>query len=83
MRFDVVLLFSVACLLFYVLKEHFVRFILIISFDILANLYTCIESWPDTKSLPGQLGEIGGLALNKANDELVVFHRGSRKWENK
>jgi hypothetical protein len=49
----------------------------------LANLYTCVDSWPDTKSLPSQLGEIGGLALNKANDELVVFHRGSRKWENK
>ncbi|CAF1152901.1 unnamed protein product [Rotaria sordida] len=48
-----------------------------------SNLYTCVDSWPDVKSLPGQLGEIGGLALNKANDELVVFHRGSRKWENK
>ena len=49
----------------------------------LANLYTCIDSWPDVHSLPRQLGEIGGLALNNANDELVVFHRGTRKWENK
>ncbi len=48
-----------------------------------ANLYTCVDSWPDRKSLPSQLGEVGGLALTKANDELVVFHRGSRKWENK
>ena len=48
-----------------------------------ANLYTCTDSWPDIKSLPDRLGEIGGLALNKANDELVVFHRGPRKWETK
>jgi hypothetical protein len=42
-----------------------------------------VDSWPDAKTLPPQLGEVGGIALNKANDELVVFHRGSRKWENK
>jgi len=48
-----------------------------------ANLYTCVDSWPDAKSLPSQLGEVGGIALTKGNDELVVFHRGSRKWENK
>lgn len=47
------------------------------------NLYTCVDSWPDLKSLPTELGEIGGLAMSKNNDELVVFHRGSRKWENK
>ncbi|CAF1639099.1 unnamed protein product, partial [Adineta ricciae] len=47
------------------------------------NLYTCVETWPDVKSLPGQLGEIGGITLNKANDELIVFHRGTRKWETK
>ncbi|CAF2666523.1 unnamed protein product [Rotaria sp. Silwood2] len=29
------------------------------------------------------LGEIGGLALNKVNDKLVVFHRVSRIWEDK
>jgi hypothetical protein len=48
-----------------------------------SNLYTCVDSWPDSKSLPSQLGEVGGVALTKGNDELVVFHRGSRKWENK
>jgi hypothetical protein len=40
-----------------------------------------IETWPDVKALPPQLGEIGGIALNNANDELVVFYRGQRKWE--
>ncbi len=49
----------------------------------LANLYTCVDSWPGTKFLPSQLGEIGGLALNNANDELVLFHRDGRKWEKK
>jgi hypothetical protein len=47
----------------------------------LANLYTNVEGWPDLKSLPTQLGEIGGIALTNGNNELVVFSRGSRKWE--
>ena len=47
----------------------------------LANTYTYIESWPDVKSLPNELGQVDGIALNNANGELVVFHRGSRKWE--
>ncbi|UJR29117.1 hypothetical protein I4U23_010331 [Adineta vaga] len=46
-----------------------------------SNLYINVENWPDMKSLPTQLGEIGGIALNNANNELIVFHRGSRKWE--
>ncbi|CAF1189885.1 unnamed protein product, partial [Didymodactylos carnosus] len=45
------------------------------------NLYKCIETWPDSKSTPG-VGEIGGIALD-LNDDLVIFHRGQRKWENK
>jgi hypothetical protein len=52
-------------------------------FLFLATLYTNIETWPDIKSIPAQLGEIGGIALNNANDELVVFYRGIRKWEYK
>lgn len=48
-----------------------------------SNLYQCVDSWPDVKNLPSQLGEIGGLAMTKGNDDVVVFHRGSRKWENK
>lgn len=48
-----------------------------------ANLYTCVETWPDVKSFPSLLGEVGGIALTKSNEELVVFHRGPRKWENK
>ncbi|CAF0866492.1 unnamed protein product [Rotaria sp. Silwood1] len=46
-----------------------------------SNLYKNVENWPDVKSLPAQLGQIGGIALNNANNELIVFHRGSRKWE--
>ncbi|CAF4387663.1 unnamed protein product [Rotaria socialis] len=46
-----------------------------------SDLYTNVETWPDVKSLPAQLGEVGGIALNNANNELVVFHRGSRNWE--
>ncbi|CAF3800134.1 unnamed protein product [Rotaria sordida] len=46
-----------------------------------SNLYKSVENWPDIKSLPAQLGQVGGIALNNANDELIVFHRGSRKWE--
>ncbi|CAF3020503.1 unnamed protein product [Rotaria sp. Silwood2] len=45
------------------------------------NLYKNVQDWPDIKSLPIQFGEIGGIALNNANNELIVFHRGSRKWE--
>ncbi|CAF4235914.1 unnamed protein product, partial [Rotaria magnacalcarata] len=48
-----------------------------------SDLYTNVEIWPDVKSLPAQLGEVGGIALNNANNELVVFHRGSRNWESK
>ncbi|CAF2813402.1 unnamed protein product [Rotaria sp. Silwood2] len=48
-----------------------------------SNLYKNVENWPDVKSLPAQLGEIGGIGLNNANNELIVFHRGSRKWEYK
>ncbi|CAF1192501.1 unnamed protein product [Adineta steineri] len=48
-----------------------------------SNLYTNTENWPDVKTLPVELGEIGGIALNNANNELIVFHRGSRKWEYK
>ena len=47
----------------------------------LADLYKTVEGWPDVASLPTQLGEIGGIALTNANNELVVFSRGSRKWE--
>jgi len=61
-------------------KTEYLYIVLLCS---VANLYTCVDSWPDAKTLPPQLGEVGGIALNKANDELVVFHRGSRKWENK
>ncbi|CAF1507834.1 unnamed protein product [Rotaria sp. Silwood1] len=46
-----------------------------------SNLYKNVENWPDVKSLPAQLGQIGGIALSNANNELIVFHRGSRKWE--
>ncbi|CAF4777868.1 unnamed protein product [Rotaria sp. Silwood1] len=46
-----------------------------------ANLYENVENWTDVQSLSAQLGEIGGIALNNANNELIVFHRGSRKWE--
>jgi hypothetical protein len=49
----------------------------------LEDLYTNVEAWPDVKSLPTQLGQIGGIALNNANDELIVFSRGSRKWESR
>jgi hypothetical protein len=42
-----------------------------------------VETWPDVKSFPSALGEVGGIALTKNNEELVVFHRGPRKWENK
>jgi hypothetical protein len=49
----------------------------------LADLYTNIETWPDVKSLPAQLGEIGGITLTNSNNELAVFFRGSRKWEYK
>ncbi len=48
-----------------------------------ANLYTNIENWPDVKSLPAQLGQIGGIALTNGNNELVVFYRGSRTWDSK
>lgn len=85
MRFCVVPLF-VSCFTHDVYKAKFLRTIskiFLVFFLIVANLYACVDSWPEIKSLPGQLGEIGGLALNKANDELIVFHRGSRKWENK
>ena len=51
---------------------------------ILASVtYHNVDSWPDVKSLPTPLGEIGGIALNARASELVVFHRGSRKWESK
>ena len=50
---------------------------------VLANLYTNVENWPDVKTLPTELGEIGGIALSNGNNELIVFHRGSRKWEYK
>lgn len=42
--------------------------------------YTNIETWPDQKTTK-EIGQIGGIALNNANSELVVFHRASRKWE--
>ena len=42
-----------------------------------------MENWPDVKTLPTELGEIGGIALSNGNKELIVFHRGSRKWEYK
>ncbi|UJR10829.1 hypothetical protein I4U23_015016 [Adineta vaga] len=45
------------------------------------NQYVNIETWPDQKVTINQLGHIGGIALNNANNELVVFHRASRKWE--
>ncbi|CAF1185230.1 unnamed protein product [Didymodactylos carnosus] len=45
------------------------------------NLYKCIDTWPDSKSVP-RLGQIGGIALG-FNDDLVVFHRGERKWESR
>jgi hypothetical protein len=51
------------------------------SFYFLGVLYRNVENWPDVKSLPSQLGQIGGIALSNGNDQLVVFHRGSRKWE--
>lgn len=57
-------------------KINFIHFFL-------ANLYTNIETWPDAKSLPATLGQIGGIALTNANDELVVFYRGPRIWEQK
>ncbi|CAF0855130.1 unnamed protein product [Adineta ricciae] len=47
------------------------------------NVYTNVENWPDVKTLPAELGEIGGIALSNGNNELIVFHRGSRKWEYK
>lgn len=47
----------------------------------LANLYNNVDTWPDLKSLSTALGEIGGIALSNSNSELVVFHRGSRRWE--
>jgi hypothetical protein len=53
------------------------------SLSLVANVYTNIDNWLDVKSLPSELGQIGGIALSNANDELVVFHRGSRKWEYK
>ncbi|CAF4166353.1 unnamed protein product, partial [Adineta steineri] len=45
------------------------------------NVYKSVHHWPNVQSLPKELGQVGGIALNNANDELVVFHRGSRKWE--
>ncbi|CAF1125696.1 unnamed protein product [Adineta ricciae] len=43
--------------------------------------YTNIETWPEQKTTTSQLGHVGGIALNNVDKELVVFHRGTRRWE--
>lgn len=52
-----------------------------ISFISSAIKYTNIENWPDQNTTTRQLGHVGGIALNNAGKELVVFHRATRKWE--
>ena len=46
-----------------------------------AMKYKNIETWPDHKTTTSQLGHVGGIALNSGDKELVVFHRGTRRWE--
>ncbi len=62
-----------SCLLVVVKRKRTRKIRNIFLYLFLANLYTCVDSWPDTKSLPSQVGEIVGLALGKANVVLVVL----------
>jgi hypothetical protein len=74
---DIVSLIWLKSFYLFQIKKSKIKFILLFW----GNLYTNIESWPDIESLPVELGEIGGIALTNADNELVIFHRGSRKWE--
>lgn len=51
----------------------------------LPELYRLVDHWPaggnETGTLRGPIGQISGVAFDERNDQVLVFHRGDRKWD--